>query len=272
MTPLELSFLYWGMGLAEFREVPVDSLRPHPLNEKLYPVNEEEDEDLKESMERSGLLEPIVALPDGTIISGTRRWRVAQKLGWKAVTCEFRSFEDPELAILEYNKYRKKTPRIIKNEYDLLKEKLAPKAKERQEATQLAGRDESGRPVVKKEFGVVKFDKTEGEKIHVRDEAAEKLGVSSGQLYKIDYIYDREELARDVVEKLDRGEISVHQAYEKVKRIVEPPPREEKTWKCDGCGKTFTEDDVVMQTRYSLCPDCLVDFETWRSKKLYEEL
>ena len=36
--------------MSEVREVPIDSLRPHPLNEKLYPVNEEEDKSLEESM------------------------------------------------------------------------------------------------------------------------------------------------------------------------------------------------------------------------------
>jgi len=35
-------------------------------------------------------------------------------------------------------------------------------------------------------------------------------GVSSGQLYKNHYIYSHEDEAKDVVEKLDRGEISAH--------------------------------------------------------------
>jgi len=258
----------------EVRKVPIDSLRPHPLNEKLYPSDEEEDRDLEESIGKYGIMDRLVATPGGLIVHGARRWRIAKKLGWKEVECEFREFEDPELAIIEFNRYRKKTPRIIKNEHDFLRQKLAPEARKRQKATQFAGKDEGGKPVTKAErFGVVKFDKTEGEKLHVRDEAAEKLGVSGGQLYKIDYIYNHELEAKDVVEKLDRGEISVHQAYEKVKKIVEPKPEEEekeKTWKCDACGKEYGELDPVAPTRYTLCPDCLVEFETWKVEKLYD--
>ena len=192
--------------MVEVRRVPIDSLRPHPLNEKLYPPNEEEDRELEESIKRHGLLDRLVATPDGVIIHGTRRWRIAKKLGIKEVECEFREFEDPEIALIEFNRYRKKTPRIIKKEYDFLRQKLAPKAKERQQSTQFAGKDETGKPITKKDaFGVGKFAKTE-EKIHVRDEAAEKIGVSSRQLHKINYIYEHEFLppVKPIVEKMDR--------------------------------------------------------------------
>ena len=86
------------------------------------------------------------------------------------------------------------------------------------------------------------------------------------------YIFNHEKEAKEVVEKLDRGEISVHQAYEKVKSKVEPKPKEEKekTWKCDACEHEFSELDPVAPTRYTLCPDCLVEFETWKAEKLYD--
>ena len=254
--------------MAEVRKVPIDSLRPHPLNEKLYPINEEEDRELEESIRRYGLFDRLVATPEGLIVHGARRWRIAKKIGIKEVECEFREFDDLELAVIEFNRYRKKTPRIIKNEYDFLRRKLAPEAKERQQSTQLAGRDESGKPITKKDVGAVKFDGTE-KKGEVREQAAEKLGVSSGQLYKIDYIYSHEEEAKDIVEKLDRGEISVHQAYEKVKSKVEPKPKKpkEKTWKCDACGREYGELDGAPR-KYTICRDCLADFESWRAKKV----
>ena len=265
----------------EVKRVPVDSLRPHPLNEKLYPPNEEEDRELENSIDKYGILDRLVATPEGVIIHGARRWRIAKKLGIKEVECEFREFEDPEIALIEFNRYRKKTPRIIKNEYDFLKEKLAPKAKERQRLTQFAGKDEAGKPITKKEiFGGAKFGTTETEeekesKGKVRYEAAEKIGVSSGQLQKIDYIYEHEFIpaVKPIVEKLDRGEISVHQAYKKIKSMLEPEPpkeEEEKFWKCDGCGKKFSEFEPVAPTKYILCPNCLVDFNTWKVQKFYD--
>jgi len=278
------------------RKVSTNSLRPHPLNEKIYPVNEEEDRELEESIRRYGLFDRLVATPEGLIVHGARRWRIAKKLGIKEVECEFREFEDPELAVIEFNRYRKKTPRIIKNEYDFLRKKLAPKARERQ-LSQLKPFQKTEEEK-KKDFGGVKFDKTETEehpkdsdaksgttekgsfvksdktegKIHVRDEAAKRLNISSGQLHKIDYIYSHEDEAKDIVEKLDRGEISVHQAYEKIKKRLEPKPKEEKekTWKCDACEHEFSELDPVVPTRYTLCPNCLVEFETWKVEKLYD--
>ncbi|MCD6465953.1 hypothetical protein J7L27_06275 [Candidatus Bathyarchaeota archaeon] len=127
--------------------------------------------------------------------------------------------EDPEIALIEFNRYRKKTPRIIKNEYDFLKKKLAPKARERQlsqlkpfqkkaEEKKKDSSDTESIMAERNSFG--KFAKTE-EKIHVRDEAAEKIGVSSRQLHKINYIYEHEFIpaVKPIVEKLDRGEISV---------------------------------------------------------------
>jgi len=262
----------------EVRKVPIDSLRPHPLNEKLYPANEEEDRELEESIGKYGIMDRLVATPEGLIVHGARRWRIAKKLGWKEVECEFRDFDDPELAVIEFNRYRKKTPRIIHNESEFLKKKFAPLAQIRKESTQFAGKDKGGKPVTKAEkFGVPKFEKTETEPkpepVHVDERIAEKTGVSKGQLHKINYIYRHEDEAKDVVEKLDRGEISVHQAYEKVKKIVEPKPEEEekeKTWKCDACEHEFSELDPVAPTRYTLCPDCLVEFETWKAEKLYD--
>lgn len=221
--------------MAEVRKVPVDSLRPHPLNEKLYPVNEEEDRELEESIRRYGLFDRLVATPEGLIVHGARRWRIAKKIGIKEVECEFRGFEDPELAVIEFNRYRKKTPRIIKNEYDFLREKLAPKAQERREETKLIGKGVQKRSV----NGGVKFDTTitsdsikkkeeKGETGRVRDQAAKRIGVSSGQLHKIDYIYSHEDEARDIIEKLDRGEISVHQAYETIKSVLSRSPRKKR--------------------------------------------
>ena len=52
----------------------------------------------------------------------------------------------------------------------------------------------------------VQLNKTEGEKLHVREQAAEKLGVSETQLYRINYVYEHEFIpaVKPIVEKLDR--------------------------------------------------------------------
>ena len=248
-------------------EVEVNTLRPHPLNEKIYPTDEAEDEELAVSIKENGILEKLVVAPDGTIISGARRWRLAKKLGITHVDCELRSFDDQERAIIEYNRYRRKTPRILANELKFIETRFGEEAKKRQEATQLSGKDEAGTPVTKSEIGGVKIDTTENssEKGRIRDQAAEALGVSSGKLYEIDYIFTHEDVAKPVVEKLDREEISVHQAFIEVKRAIEAPKAdaEPKTWKCGVC---FQEQDVdVKPVAITVCPDCAMDFLTWKA-------
>jgi len=52
-------------------------------------------------------------------------------------------------------------PRETYNECEKIPEIEAPKARERQEATELAGRDESGKPVTKEEIGGVRTNNTE---------------------------------------------------------------------------------------------------------------
>ena len=40
------------------------------------------------SIQEVGLLQPIVVTPDNTIISGHRRFKSIQSLGWAEVECE----------------------------------------------------------------------------------------------------------------------------------------------------------------------------------------
>tara|TARA_B100000686_G_scaffold341903_1_gene420078 strand:- start:1534 stop:2385 length:852 start_codon:yes stop_codon:yes gene_type:complete len=90
----------------------VDSLKPHPLNAEIY--GDEPDEELVESMRAHGQLEPIiVAGDDETIISGHRRWKAAQTLGWKEVAVQVRRDLTDLDTILESlihsNRHRQKT-------------------------------------------------------------------------------------------------------------------------------------------------------------------
>jgi len=237
--------------------VQIDSLHPHPLNERLYPVDEVEDEELEKSIMENGILDPLVATPDGTIIHGARRWRIARKLGITHVDVEFRVFEDPERAVIEYNRYRKKTPRILWNELDFIRQKLG--GQEKKLAQLKPFRDDPR---------FLKVEKTE-DPVRADKEAAEELGVSTGQLYKIGYVYEHEDVAvaKPVVEKLDRGEISVHQAFTEVKKAIETPKMEQepKTWKCGACQQK--QDPDVQPVNLTVCPDCAMDFQAWKADK-----
>jgi ParB-like chromosome segregation protein Spo0J len=186
----------------------VGRLKAQPLNAQIY--GEREDPDFERSIQTHGVLEPLVVTPKGVIISGVRRWKAARKLGLKTVPCMIREFEDEVLALVEYNRYRVKTPREIYNEYQIVKQREKPRAEERMRAGK--------HPVQPVGQGRV-------ERI-----AAGQLGVSHEHLRQIDYVYGREERpgVKPIVESLDRGDISVRQAYEKVKRLEEPSAQGKK--------------------------------------------
>jgi ParB family chromosome partitioning protein len=235
------------------------------LNAELY--KQREDKAFEDSINQFGILKPLVVTPNHVIISGARRWRAALKLGFDKVPCEVKEFEDEERAVIEYNRYRNKTPREIANEYRKIQEKLAPEAKERQLTQLKQHKDEE-------DSRFVQTTKTEDAKaIHIREIAAKQLNVSETQLHRISYIYDHQEEAKGIVEKLDRGEISVFQAYNEVKTQVEKAPEPTKpkspeSWKCPVCQKEYVVETPVNR---KMCPYCDAMFQTWKATRDYEK-
>lgn len=57
-----------------------DTLKPHPLRYVLGPITE-----LKASLATFNMVNPIAVGPDGTILSGNRRWDAVRDLGWELV-------------------------------------------------------------------------------------------------------------------------------------------------------------------------------------------
>jgi len=248
-TPLFYFVQVFG-GVCGLKEIDPRLLKPHSLNSWLY--KEREDSDFLESVRRFGILEPLVVNRDGVILSGHRRWKAALKLGFKSVPCVVEEFENEKVAIVELNRQRVKTPREIYREYLILKQELVTIANERPLA-----------PLKPFKDSFVKFDKTEAEeRVHVREQAAEKLGVSSGRLYMIEKIYENEDKIPDIVAKLDRGEITVHKAYKALKRPEKPTPP--KAWKCPVCQNEYVVEKPVA---LKICPYCEMDFVVWKAER-----
>ena len=229
-----------------------EELKPHPKNAEIY--EEREDKFFEESISDNGILEPLVVTSQKVILSGARRWKAALKLGLEKVPCRVEDPEDEVKAILEYNRYRHKTPREIYNELRIIKAELTPKAKEQQGVrTDLFSK-------LRESLEPIRVDK----------EAAERLDISNGQIYKIDYIYghQEEQIAKPIVERLDRDEISIHQAFTEMKSMVEAPPKtpeeKHKTWKCGACLQEFELEEPVNIT---ICPYCEMEFINWKAEK-----
>ena len=175
-------------------------LKPHVLNSELY--DDREDPDFVGSIRNLGVREPLIINSNRVILGGHRRWRAALTLGLSKVPCVFQDFSNEQVAIVELNRQRVKTPRERHREAQVLRRELEPKARKQQGARTDLLSNLTRSPV---------------KSTHVRDEIARKLAISSGKLYEIEFVYGHENLSPGVVKQLDRGDITVHGAYRKIK-------------------------------------------------------
>lgn len=88
-------------------EVPLDSIRPNPDQPRTH-FKREDIEELAASIERDGLLQPILVRPMGEgkyqIIAGERRWQACKEIGLKKVPVRIKQADDNlalELALIE---------------------------------------------------------------------------------------------------------------------------------------------------------------------------
>lgn len=98
----------WDRHEGEVRAIPISDIKINPMQPRRY-FDAEELEELKNSIARHGILQPLVVRRTDTgyeLISGERRLRSAQLLGWEKVPCVVRKdvAEDEtrlELALIE---------------------------------------------------------------------------------------------------------------------------------------------------------------------------
>ena len=191
-------------------------LKPHPVNQKLYGA-ETIPQDFIDSIKEKGILEPLVIKRDGTIISGHRRWLTAKALNMESVPVRVLEFEnelDEREAIITFNKQREKTFSQKMAEAEELEAIERERARERQREAGVANL-----PTVSS--GNVSL--THEDKGQTRDKVAEAVGIGSGRTYdKASKVWEAakegNEVAQDLVRKLDKGEVSIHKAYKDIRR------------------------------------------------------
>jgi len=173
-------------------EIDVSKLKPNPINDTIYEDNQSQLEELKKSIEINGLLEPLVATRQYKLISGHRRWRALTDLGVE--TCDVRlvDFDNELLALVELNKYRKKTSIEILKEAEILKEEYKKQIK-------------LGRPL--------KGETREGKSRSIVD-VANSIGISTTKLKKYKSISKHEP---SLLTDIDYGILSVERAYQIVR-------------------------------------------------------
>lgn len=194
----------------------ISELKPHKWNTTVYGT-EQLGEDFISSIRNSGIKEAIVIKPDGTIISGHRRWYAAQELGIKEVPARIEEYAteiQEREAFIDYNRYREKNFTQKMSEAGFIEDTEKMKAKERQ--TDLAGTRPNTKPDLR---GIC----PKGDKGRTRDKVATQAGLGSGRTYeRAKPVWEAakagNEIAIKVVEKLDAGDITINQAYKTIKQ------------------------------------------------------
>lgn len=166
-------------------KVKVSELRHHPLNERIYTLSGIDE--LKQSIEEVGLLQPLTIDQHNQVISGNRRFEVIRSLGWKHVEVNRMNVKDGEevLLLIHANQQRVKSPIEILNEHDELK--------------------------------IYYKNNSEFKGKRIREQVSEDLNVSNGQLAKLLYVRKHQP---DFIDLIDRGILSVNQATLQVQRIL----------------------------------------------------
>jgi ParB family chromosome partitioning protein len=79
-----------------FLDIEIDRLKPNPLQPRTR-WDPESLEELAQSIQETGILQPVVVVPDGenyTIIVGERRWRAAKKIGLQTIPVLIRNLTE----------------------------------------------------------------------------------------------------------------------------------------------------------------------------------
>ncbi len=191
------------------------ALKPHPQNLNLYEAVDPSSPtftQLLDSIKANGILQPIVIRPDGTILSGHRRHQAATILDIQEVPTQTVTDGDDRLLIIEYNRYRAKTVSETMREAALIMEVQSEQAAARRARAGMSRDAVSDEPKGKaSEF------------------VSEAVGMNTRTFEKARSLYvaaQSNENAKAKLEKVDRGELSIHAAYKSLRKLEEAPPDE----------------------------------------------
>jgi len=160
-------------------------------------------EDLASDIKENGLINPPVVTPDFELIAGERRLRAMKYLGYQQVEVRVMQVKDYEHMLkleINENENRKDFTRLERLEYARRLERIERvKAKERQGA----------RTDISQNFG------TGG---RAEDAVAKRLDIGSGEQYRKEK-YIAEHADKETLEAWDKGKISTHKAYTRIKEL-----------------------------------------------------
>jgi len=169
-----------GFQKINLNEIEIDTLIEHQYNNKLYDDNDNDINELAESMNIS-LEHPIIINNENVIVSGHRRVKAAKLLGWKTIKYQIKYFKNKEEELsflLTENIYRIKSTIEQGKEAKLYKEVESKLAKQRQ-----LFKLNNQQPIVSPNLD-------ERSKGRTDKKVAEKVGLKKSNYVKVDKILD----------------------------------------------------------------------------------
>ena len=189
---------------------------------EIYGEPDGETDGLLESIRAHGVLVPLVVRPLGNgweVVSGHRRLACARALGLSEVPCEVRELRSRaacRLAVLEYNRQRRKTFSQMMREADALEALYSAESRRRQRANLRQFRSDSpGESTERRD--------SDGRGGRTDDRIARALGLGGKDLYRQARAVWRvaqqgDPRARSSLAQLDAGTKTVHAAYKDLRR------------------------------------------------------
>ncbi|BBE18558.1 adenine-specific methyltransferase [Aquipluma nitroreducens] len=184
----------------------ISKLKINPFHSSVYKINDIDD--LAESIQELGLLQPIIVNSSLSIISGVRRYYALKKLGYTEVDVEIKHLNvAEEIAIISFNKQRVKTQRERLMEAKYLKQLWRRKKGRKSEAEKLQTNSNMG-------------------PADTRKDVCKAVGLSAGNFSKLEYI---DEVNPDLVDLIDQDNLSINQAHKIAVKLKESKNVEDKS-------------------------------------------
>jgi N6-adenosine-specific RNA methylase IME4/ParB-like chromosome segregation protein Spo0J len=176
------------------------------LESLIPPLSNEEFKQLERNILEEGIREPLI-IWNGILIDGHNRYRIAQEhdINYETLEKEFDNLNDVKIYMVNNQLGRRNLQDFVRGElFSVIEDILKQKGKEKQLLTLNKGLEAPVLSII---------DKTEH---NTQKIVAEKLGWSTGKKAMFDIV--KTKAPEEVKEKLRTGEVSINQAYKKIKK------------------------------------------------------
>lgn len=227
------------LGMVDLKDV--HKLKVHSLNQKIY-GDSEPDEDLLRSIQEHGIINPLVIDVDKRILSGTRRWLAAKKLGHKTVPC-FTLRYDPN--------HKWGTKYTNSDESQLIGELLLVESNRQRIKTEAQKDAEAATLLrIEKELAAIRQRAGVRQNLAEGGKAVEKVAAITGE--SPETIRKRVEIHEAKVPAEERNQRSTHAAFQEIQN--EKRRRNFRKANPEFADKTDAEVDAAIKAKYGDAP------------------